>query len=320
MTVAVPISIVVPSLNQGRFLAETLQSLVDQDYGALEVIVQDGGSTDGSIEIARDFALRRPELFKVFVEKDAGQADALNRGFGKATGDILGFLNSDDVLMPGVLRRVAAEVDPGRGRFIVMGRCIFGGEGTRYVGAEHPSRFEGHFEQLAIWKRGYNTIPQPSTFWHRSVWQRCGGFDIAESHVLDYELFCRFSRHYVFHRVDEVWSMYRMHPASKSASATEAEILAWSIAASRRHWGPVYFPLRWRCELSHLLWSMQFHERARHHARRAEEASHQGRRLSWLWEVIRTSAFSPRMAWNRLVLGWYVARKSAFIQKLHRPK
>ena len=320
MTPAPQISIVVPSMNQARYLGEALQSLLDQEYERLEVIIQDGGSTDGSVEIAQEYVRKRPQTFSLFVEEDAGQADALNRGFARSRGEILGFLNSDDALMPGALRRVAEEIDVPRGRSIVMGRCIFGGEGTRYVGLEHPAHFESHFDQLAIWKRGYNTIPQPSTFWHRSVWERCGGLDAAERHVLDYELFCRFSRHFFFHRVDELWSMYRMHPDSKTASSTEAEVLAWSIAASRKHWGPWYAPLRWRCELSYRLYSMQLHERARHHARRAEQAFSEGRRLDWLGEVLSTFRYSPRMAWNRLVLGWFVARKSALIQKLHRPK
>ncbi|HET7537033.1 MAG TPA: glycosyltransferase family 2 protein, partial [Candidatus Didemnitutus sp.] len=218
------ISIVTPSFNQGNFLGETLQSLVDQNYPRLEVIIQDGGSTDDSIAIAGDFARRFPAVFQVFVEKDSGQADALNRGFARAKGEILGFLNSDDTLYPGCLLRVAKEIDPRRNRWIVFGRCLFTGEGSPYVGIEHPAEYKSHFEQLAIWKRGYNTLPQPSVFWHRRVWEKCGGLNTAEHHVLDYDLFCRFSSHFRFHRVDELWSTYRMHAVSKSSQRTEAEV------------------------------------------------------------------------------------------------
>ena len=132
------ISIVTPSFNQGAYLDETLQSLVDQDYSNLEVIVQDAGSTDNSIEIAKKFALTYPRKIKLYVEKDHGQADAINRGFQKATGAIFGFLNSDDLLLPGCLHRVAKEIDPMHGRHVVFGRSVFFGNDPAKEGKEHP--------------------------------------------------------------------------------------------------------------------------------------------------------------------------------------
>jgi glycosyltransferase involved in cell wall biosynthesis len=248
------ISIVVPSLNQARFLGETLQSLVDQEYPNLEVIIQDGGSTDQSVAVAEDFVRRFPATFRLYAEPDKGQADALNRGFVRASGEILGFLNSDDTLIRRILHRVAQEIRPNEGRYVVMGRCIFVGERSRYAGVEHPSIYRSHFDQLAIWKRGFNIIPQPSVFWHRSVWERCGGFDVEEKHALDYDLFCKFSKRYRFHAVDELWSTYRMHDASKSAQRSEAEVLEISIRVSRKHWGSWYSVLHWRCEVSYWLY------------------------------------------------------------------
>ena len=272
-----PISIVVPSFNQGQYLGETLQSLVAQEYPALQVIIQDGESTDDSVAIAKSYVVRHPEIFTLFVEKDAGQADALNRGFARVTGTILGFLNSDDTLYPRILHRVAAELDPSRGRYVVMGRSLFTGMNSRYVGVEHPAEYISHFEHLAIWKRGFNTIPQPSVFWHKAVTERVGWLDVDEHHALDYDLFCKFSRHYQFHRVDELFSNYRMHDESKSAQRTEAEVLALSIGVSRKHWGSWYSPLRWRLEFSYWVYSQHFHDHARHHARRAEDAFRQRR-------------------------------------------
>lgn len=316
MNTSPKISIVVPSFNQGKFIGETLQSLVDQSYPALEVIVQDGGSTDGSIAIATRFADAYPHVFQVFAEKDRGQADALNRGFARATGEIMGFLNSDDTLYPGCLRRVAQEIDPLRRRYVVFGRCLFTGEGSPYVGVEHPAVFQSHFEQLAIWKRGYNTIPQPSVFWHRRVWQDLGGFDPAETHVLDYDLFCRFSARYPFHFVDELWSTYRMHAASKSSQKTEAEVLDLSIAVSRRHWGPWWRPLRWRCEISHWLHRRDLHEHARHHARRAEDAVRQRQLIRAASEFVRTALWSPRVARERLLRAWLASWKLHLLESL----
>jgi glycosyltransferase involved in cell wall biosynthesis len=295
------ISIVVPSFNQGEYLEETLQSLVDQNYRHLEVIIQDAGSTDRSAEVARSFVQRFPDVFQLFIEKDKGQAHGLNLGFQKTTGEILGFLNADDTLFRSCLDRVAKEIDPPSGRYIVMGRCLFTGEGAPYVGIEHPSEYIDHFHQLAIWKRGLNTIPQPSVFWHRDVWERCGGFDETQHHVLDYELFCRFSKRFRFHRVDALWSTYRIHSASKSFSRSETEVLDLSIRASRKHWGPWWSLLRWRCELSYWLHNPQKFEKARHHARLAEEAFGKRTFFNAFWHLAATLRYSPTLAWTRLL-------------------
>jgi glycosyltransferase involved in cell wall biosynthesis len=310
------ISIVVPSFNQAQYLPETLQSLVDQDYPSLEVIIQEGGSSDGSVALAEDFVRRYPAIFKLYVEKDSGQADALNRGFARATGEILAYLNSDDTYFPRILHRVAAEIDPARGRHVIMGRCIFTGEESRYLGIEHPAEYVSSFENLAIWKRGFNTIPQPSVFWHRAVWERCGGLDVNEQHALDYDLFCRFSRYYPFHRVDELFSTYRMHDSSKSSQRTESEVLELSIKVSRKHWGSWLSPMRWRCELSYWLHNRQRHERARHHGRRAEDAFRNRRYGMALVEFVGTLITSPRMARDRLFYAWLAARGVRLFERL----
>ncbi len=310
------ISIVVPSFNQAQYIEETLQSLVDQEYPKLQVVIQDGGSSDGSVNIAEDFVRRFPDVFQLFVEKDSGQADAINRGFARTNGEILAFLNSDDTYLPRILHQVAAEIDPARNRYVVMGRCLFTGENSRYVGVEHPAEYISHFEHLAIWKRGFNTIPQPSIFWHRRVWEQCGCLDVNEQHALDYDLFCRFSKKYDFHRVDELWSTYRMHDASKSSQRTEAEVLELSIQVSRKHWGSWFSPLRWRCELSYWLYSRHAHEYARHHARQAEEAFRERRFITALYEFMHTLRFSPAMARDRLLYGWLAGKKVWFLEKL----
>jgi len=310
------ISIVVPSFNQAQYLAETLQSLVDQNYLRLEVIVQDGLSTDSSGDIARDFERRFPEIFRVFVEKDGGQADALNRGFGKVHGDVLGFLNSDDTLLPGTLERVAREIDPSKGRSVVMGRSVFTGVGSRYVGIEHPARYVSHFDHLAIWKRGFNTIPQPSVFWHRDVWTKCGGFNTSEHHVLDYDLFCRFSKYFYFHRIDALFSTYRMHDASKSSQRTEAEVLALSVKVSRRYWGAWYSPLRWRCEFSYWRYTRHFHEQARHHARKAEEYFRNRRYLKAFGQFLLCALNAPGMALERLLKAWIFVKTVSLLERV----
>jgi len=266
------ISIVTPSFNQGAYLEETLQSLVDQDYPHLEVIIQEGGSTDESVEIAKRFVHQHPQLFKLFVEADQGQADALNRGFARATGEILGFLNSDDLLLEGCLNRVAQEIDPERKRYIVFGRSLFFGNDPAKEGKDHPFQYTSHFDQLAIWKRRYNQIPQPSSFWHRTVWDACGGIDATIAHALDYDLFCRFSQKYRFHPVPEVWSRYRLHASSKTVNKTRDLLIEECIEISRRYWGSWLKPLRWRCEISHGLYQRSRRPKAIQAVRKAEAA------------------------------------------------
>lgn len=274
------ISIVTPSFNQGAFLGETLQSLVDQGYTNLEVIIQDGGSTDQSRSVAEAFAREHPGIFKFFAEADEGQADALNRGFAKTSGEILGFLNSDDLLLPNCLHRVAAEIDPNSNRYIVFGRSVFFGNDPSKEGQDHPCNYTSHFEQLAIWKRRYNQIPQPSTFWHRAVWENCGPIDASISHALDYDLFCRFSQKYRFHKVPELWSRFRLHESSKTVKKSRDRLIEECIEISRRYWGPWWTPLRWRCSISHGLYQRSRRPQAIDAVRKAESALLQGNRFT----------------------------------------
>ncbi len=225
------ISIVTPSFNQARYIVATVESVIAQDYPNLDHIVIDGGSTDGTLD-----RLARYTHVRLVSEADRGHADALNKGFRLATGEIWGFLNSDDTLLPGALHRVAREVDPGRGRQIVMGRCRFIDAEGRSSGLEHPSRFEGHRRVLEIWKG--HTIPQPAVFWTPEVWKACGPMDDQlQSAWVDYDLFCRFSRRYRFHFVDQVLAAYRLHPESKTVRWAGTDRLEEGIAISRSHWG-----------------------------------------------------------------------------------
>lgn len=295
------ISIITPSFNQGEYLAETLQSLADQDYPYLEVIIQEGGSTDASVEIGRDFCHKYPNIFQLHSERDHGQGDALNRGFKKATGAIFGFLNSDDCLEKGCLHRVAKEINPSVGRWIVCGRTLFFGNDPSKEDRDHPLEYTSHFDQLAIWKRQYNQIPQPSTFWHRNVWENCGGIDLTVEHAVDYDLFCRFSQRYHFHKVPEIWSRYRLHDDSKTVNKSHNTLIEECIEISRRYWGSWLTPLRWRCEFSHWLYQRSRRTEAIVAVRKAEYALHQssgGFRtffLSCLAAWSAPLAFAPRL-------------------------
>jgi glycosyltransferase involved in cell wall biosynthesis len=228
------ISVVTPSYNQGRFLARTIDSVRAQGYSNLEHIVVDGMSTDDTCAVLA----RYPHL-RVLREPDCGQSEAINKGFRLATGDIFCFLNSDDTLLPGALQRVACEIDPHRDRHVVMGRCCHIDEDDQVLCVEHPSAFLGHRRMLEVWK--IHTIPQPATFWTAEVWRCCGPLDEREQMVPDYDLFCRFSRRYHFHFIDQVLATYRLHARSKTCTREDAHVLREAIRVSRRYWGS---PLR----------------------------------------------------------------------------
>src|SRR3984893_5953654 len=216
MVTAPRISIVTSSYNQARFIARTIESVLAQDYPNVEHIVVDGMSTDGTADVLARF----PHL-TVIREPDRGQADAINKGFRAATGQIFGFLNSDDTLEPGALRSVADAIAPVKGGAIVRGRSRFIDEEDRFIGVEHRSAFESHRRVLEIWKG--HCLPQPSTFWTREVWDACGPLHVDEPLMLDYDLFCRSSRRYTFHRIDRVLANSRLHTRSKTRAVTDEQ-------------------------------------------------------------------------------------------------
>lgn len=263
------ITIVTPSYNQGKYIAETIESVIAQNYPNLEHIVIDGGSSDDTLKILKKY----PHLILV-SERDKGQADAINKGLNMANGTIFGFLNSDDTLLPGALHTVAKEIDLARGRYIVTGGCRFIDADGNYPGIKHPSYFESHKRVLEIWK-GHG-LPQPSTFWAREVWERCGPIDIEAYHP-DYDLFCRFSKKYTFHIIEPTLATYRLHNESKTMRLSEAERLADSIATSRKHWGSPFSLMYWQLTLSLAWYRLDRTRRGRNLLHSAREFWRQGR-------------------------------------------
>jgi glycosyltransferase involved in cell wall biosynthesis len=303
------ISLVTPSYNQGRFLGRTIESVLAQDYPRVEHIVVDGMSSD---ETPRVLA-RYPHL-RVIREPDGGQADAVNKGFRAAGGDVFGFLNSDDTLAPGALRRVAREIDAARGRHVVVGRCRFIDADDRPTGLEHPSAFEGHRRVLEVWKG--HCLPQPAVFWTREVWQRCGPLDAREQLVLDYDLFCRFSRRYPFHAVDQVLANYRLHARSKTCSADGRRVLEESIRVSRKYWKGLppaeYVRLLWsygRYRLGRRKWGMGLLKQAR-------EEWQKGNRLGLAWRAAACAALAPDVLALVVVLPEVAERRPGWFGRL----
>jgi glycosyltransferase involved in cell wall biosynthesis len=207
------ISIVTPSYNQAPFLEQTLRSVLDQNYPNLEYIVVDGGSTDGSADIIRRHADR---LAWWTSEKDEGQSHALNKGFARATGEVFGYLNSDDVLYPGAIHRVANAYRDGA-------KWILGWVMTVEAdGGEWPL-LPGTLSDPSDWF-ARNPIPQQASFWSADLWKRSGPFRQDLHYAFDYEywLRLRFKAGVEPTIIHACLGSYRMHENSKTVSQWDA--------------------------------------------------------------------------------------------------
>jgi glycosyltransferase involved in cell wall biosynthesis len=153
------VSIVTPSLNQGRFIAEAIQSVLSQDYANLEYIVVDGGSSDETLSILRSFG----ERLRWISEKDEGQAQAVNKGWRMARGEILGWLNADDLLAADAVTRAVNALEAERDLAGVYGDCVYVNEAGDVLGNYPSGDFD--YEKLAVFAEDF--IPQPGAFLRR---------------------------------------------------------------------------------------------------------------------------------------------------------
>ncbi len=192
------ISVVTASFNQRRFLSKCIDSVLGQNYPNLEFIIIDGCSTDGSVELLES---RRDRFSRLVIEPDRGQSHALNKGFELATGDILTWLCSDDLLEPGALATVGRAWRPGAWDMLVGGcRVIDDGDRTKFVhhsgfptNCLSPLSFGDMASFTSTWQRGLYFF-QPEVFFTRDLWQRAGAHVKEHLHyAMDYEMFLRFA-------------------------------------------------------------------------------------------------------------------------------
>ncbi len=210
------ISIVVPNLNSGSTLEATLQSLFNQDYPNLEILVVDGGSTDNSLEIIHRY---RDRLAWWISEKDTGQSNAINKGFARSRGEIINWLCSDDLLTSGALRLVGSHFAENPGADILFGSCkvvsLVNGQEELWMPKLAAVRLMPCF----------NPIPQPSCFYRRKLIRRWPAVDETCHWSMDFELWCYFkSRGAKFDFTPQTLSIFQTSSTNKTTVGGEKRI------------------------------------------------------------------------------------------------
>lgn len=208
------VSLVTPSYNQGRYLSRTIDSVLAQRYPNLEYVVQDGGSTDNTLAVLEQYGSR---VTRVVSMLDQGQADAINRGFQQTQGEIMAWLNSDDILLPGTIAYVVKffqshpEVD------VIYGHRIIIDENDLEIGRWVLPEHDGH---VLAWA---DFVPQETLFWRRRLWDKVGAcVDTTYQFAIDWELLLRFQRAgATFVRLPRFLAAFRVHDQQKTSAFLE---------------------------------------------------------------------------------------------------
>ncbi len=211
------ISVITPSYNQGQFIEQTILSVISQQYPNLEYILMDGGSDDETVEIIRKYG----EYFTHWQsQKDNGQASAINAGFKMATGDILCWINSDDMYMPGVFTRIAAQFRQTENPTIIFGNCLHFNDKTEKTRGSNVARAHSKYTLSLC-----DYIIQPSSFWNKQAWELTGQLNESLTYAFDWDWFIRASRAgTAFLPVQEYLSLYRIHEAHKSGKGAAKRV------------------------------------------------------------------------------------------------
>lgn len=213
------ISIVTPSLNQGKFIKEAISSVLDQDYPNVEHIIVDGGSEDETLNILREYS-SKTERIKWISEPDKGQSDAINKGFRMATGDIIGWLNADDRYLPGCFQTVVQTFADNPDVDIVYGDYRFIDES----GNVFKVRKEIDFDPFILKYLHVLYIPSTATFFRRKIIDEGNFLRLDLQYAMDYEYFLRLAfKGYKFYHIPRYLADFRWHPASKSSRAAKLQ-------------------------------------------------------------------------------------------------
>ena len=205
------ISIVTPSLNQGQFIEETIRSILLQGYPDVEYIIIDGGSTDGTLKVIKRY---EKWLTSCISEPDRGQSHAVNKGFSRASGEILAWLNSDDYYLPGVFQIIATRSlkHPEAGAWAGGGRQIDTSTGTKLWDRQPPPLV---FQEILSWRE--YCLPQPSCFLNRSILKEEVYLNEDYHMQMDYDLWLRISKNHVINSINRILTVNQKHDNAKTA-------------------------------------------------------------------------------------------------------
>lgn len=240
------ISIVTPSYNQAEWIEATIQSVLDQKYPRFEHIVVDGGSTDGT----RDVVARYPHV-RFVEEPDLGQAHAINKGILLATGDVVAYLNSDDLYRPGAFETVAKTFSSDPEVMALVGGCDYVDEAGVTIG-HMDAQLDRYWDLLRYWGwEKWFCVPQQGVFWRRELLSEVGLFDVSFQFTMDYDMWLRVAARHPFRIERSTLAAFRMQAESKTISRTYLMYLEERRAA-RRYWPRWWRPSRWVLEAASL--------------------------------------------------------------------
>jgi glycosyltransferase involved in cell wall biosynthesis len=208
------VSIITPSFNQAHFLEATINSVLGQDYPRIEYIIVDGGSSDGSLDVIKKYENR---LAWWVSEKDKGQTDAINKGFNRANGEILAWLNSDDTYHPGAVSAAVKHLTENPDVAMVYADCDYINEQGGVIG-----KFNSAQTDHRRLRQGYVHIPQQTMFFRARYWQELGPLDPSFYFAMDYDLWTRIAaRAPIQYLAGQTWANFRIHTSGKTTSADD---------------------------------------------------------------------------------------------------
>lgn len=219
------ISIVTPSFNQGQFIEETIQSIINQNYPNLEYMIIDGGSTDNTVQIIKKY---EKYLTYWVSEKDSGQSEAINKGFARATGEIICWLNSDDILMADALNKVADFFSSNKNLDLVNGQTVLIDKNSKIISSHFTLKQKKWYARHGIFY-----INQPAMFWRRTIFNSTGLLDNDFHTLMDREFLIRvFENDFNVGHLETFLAGFRIHDLAKSAGNSVS--LKWFTMENKR--------------------------------------------------------------------------------------